>query len=182
VSLGLAALALLGASTGPGARPRSATRAAKTTRTVVVIENLDQARQFAAIVDREKPALQRFDGVLRNGATEARVAAFLQDGSLRLIDEIAAYSDGGGTARNRYYVHDGRLAYYDSVRIRPRDVGKDRRPARDEVITELAYDSGGKLVGSERTVNREPVKLEPADLNATHARFDALAGAVEKAK
>jgi hypothetical protein len=182
-ALGLVAVGLLGAQVGPGARPRSATRAgSKVTRTVVVIENLEQGRQFAAVVDREKPSYARLDGVLRNGDEQARVAAFLQNGSLRLIDEIAAYGDHGGTARNRYYVHDGRLAFYQSVRVHPRDVGKNRRPARDEVVTALAYDSGGKLVGSERTVNREPAPLEPADLNATHARFAALAGAVGKAK
>jgi hypothetical protein len=176
------ALASLGAAE-PGARSgRGKERGGgKKTRTVVVVQGLDAGRQYARLVDRQRPALDRLDGTLRSGETEARVAAFLENDELRLIDERAAYGEDGGTARNRYYVNDGRLVYFESVRVRPRDVGADRLPARDEVVTALAFGENGALVGSEKTVNREPVALPPTDAPRILGRFLALAGAVEAA-
>jgi hypothetical protein len=181
IAIVVLALASLGASNA-GARGRSAGRgAAKSTRTVVVIQDLDGGRQYSRIVDRQRPALDRMDGTLRSGETEARVAAFLESGELRLIDERAAYGEDGGTARNRYYVNDGRLVYFESVRVRPRDVGEDRRPARDEVVTALAFGEDGRIVGGEKTVNREPVAVPPTDPPRILGRFQALAGAVAAA-
>jgi hypothetical protein len=180
--LALAALALM-APSGPGARPRAASRggAAKTVRTIVVVKDLDAGRQYSSIVDRQRPALDRLDGTLRSGETEARVAAFLEAGELRLIDERARYGENGGTARNRYYVHEGRLVFFDSVRVRPRDVGKDRLPARDEVVIELAFGDDGRIVGKEKTVNHQPVELPPADESGIRSRFASLASAVAAA-
>jgi len=180
--LALAALALM-APVGPGARPRSASRgggAAKTI-TVVNVKDLDDGRQYSSIVDRQRPALDRVDGTLRSGETEARVAAFLEAGELRLIDERTRYGEAGGTARNRYYVHGNRLVFFDSVRVRPRDVGKDRLPARDEVVIELAFGDDGRIVGTEKTVNRQPVELPAADESGIRNRFASLANAVAAA-
>jgi len=172
------ALATLGAS-GPGARPgRSSGGGARTVRTIVVIHDLDDGRQYATIVDRQRPALDRMDGTLRSGETEARVAAFLENGQLRLIDERVRYGEQGGTARNRYYANDGKLVFFDSVRVRPRDVGNDRMPARDEVLTTLAFSADGRLVGSEKTVNRQPIPLPGSDESGIRSRFQTLAGAV----
>lgn len=176
----LAALALASVGAGPGARrlpPRGG--APQAARTVVVVKSLDDGRQYASIVDRQRPALDRMDGTLRSGDTEARVAAFLESGQLRLIDERVSYGEAGGTGRNRYYVADGRLVFFDSVRVRPRDLGKDRQLARDEVLTALAFDEDGRLVGSTKTVNREAVALPNTDPPGILARFQSLAGAVE---
>jgi hypothetical protein len=180
VALALLALAPLDAA-AQGARGRSVARGAGgggKTRTVVVIQDLDDARQYSRIVDRQRPALDRMDGTLRSGETEARVAAFLESGELRLVDERVQYGKDGGTARNRYYANDGKLVYFESVRVRPRDVGKDRLPARDEVITTLAFDGDGRLVGSEKTVNREPIPLPSTDEAGIRHRFDSLSAAV----
>lgn len=179
----LAALALASLGAGPGARrmpPRSG--APKATRTVVLIRSLDDGRQYASIVDRQRPALDRLDGTLRSGDTEARVAAFLEAGELRLIDERVSYGEGGGTGRNRYYVANGRLVFFDSLRVRPRDVGKDRLRARDEVLTTLAFGDDGQLVGSVKTVNREPVQLPNTDPPGILSRFQSLVGAVDAAR
>lgn len=162
-----------------GARGRSVARSSSgTTRTIVVIEDLDDARGYSTIVDRKRPALDRMDGTLRSHGSEARVAAFLENGGLQLIDERVQYGDDGGTARNRYYANDGKLVYFDSVRVRPRDVGKDKPPARDEVVTILAFASDGRLVGSEKTVNREKMPLPSTDETGIRSRFDSLAAAV----
>ena len=180
LGLALAAIATLG--TGPGARGRNVSRPApKAVRTIVVIQDLDGGRQYSAIVDRQRPALDRVDGTLRSGDTEARVAAFLESGELRLIEEDARYGEQGGSARNRYYVHDDRLVYFESLRVRPRDVGTDRLRARDEVITSLAFGEGGELVGSDKTVNREPVPLPATDEPGIRARFESLAAGVRAA-
>jgi len=184
VAAGVVALAVL--ALGPldaaaqGARGRSVSRGGggTKTRTIVVIQDLDDGRQYSAIVDRQRPALDRMDGTLRSGDTEARVAAFLESGELRLIDERVQYGEAGGTARNRYYANDGKLVYFESVRVRPRDVGKDRLPARDEVITALAFGSDGRLVGSEKSVNREPIALPSTDEAGIRHRFESLASAV----
>jgi hypothetical protein len=160
--------------------PRSG--APKATRTVVLIRSLDDGRQYASIVDRQRPALDRLDGTLRSGDTEARVAAFLEAGELRLIDERVSYGEGGGTGRNRYYVANGRLVFFDSLRVRPRDVGKDRLRARDEVLTTLAFGDDGQLVGSVKTVNREPVQLPNTDPPGILSRFQSLVGAVDAAR
>lgn len=156
--------------------PRSSPQAA---RTVVVVKSLEDGRQYASLVDRQRPALDRMDGTLRSGDTEARVAAFLESGQLRLIDERVSYGEAGGTGRNRYYVANGRLVFFDSLRVRPRDLGKDRQLARDEVLTALAFDEDGRLVGSTKTVNREAVALPNTDPPGILARFQSLAGAVE---
>lgn len=179
----LAALALASLGAGPGARrmpPRSG--APKATRTVVIVRSLDDGRQYASIVDRQRPALDRLDGDLRSGDTEARVAAFLEAGELRLIDERVTYGKDGGTGRNRYYVADGRLVFFDSLRVRPRDVGKDRLRARDEVLTTLAFGDDGQLVGSAKSVNREPVQLPNTDPPGILSRFQSLVGAVDAAR
>jgi hypothetical protein len=148
---------------------------------VVVIQDLDDGRQYATIVDRQRPALDRMDGTLRSGDSEAQVAAFLESGELRLIEERVRYGEQGGTGRNRYYVTDGRLVFFESLRVRPREVGKDLLPARDEVITALAFGEDGRLVGSEKTVNREPVPLPATDEPGIRGRFQALSGAVAAA-
>lgn len=180
--LALVAFALLAAS-GPGARGRNVSRPApKAARTVVVIQDLDGGRQYSRIVDRQRPALDRMDGTVTSGDTEARVAAFLESGELRLIDEQASYGEPGATGRNRYYVHDGRLVYFESLRIRPRDVGADRLPARDEVITTLAFGEDGQRVGAEKTVNRQPVALAPTDEAGIRSRFAGLANVVERSR
>jgi len=186
--LALAAVAMLAAS-GPGARGRHVSRpAAKAARTVVVIQDLDGGRQYSRIVDRQRPALDRLDGTVTSGETEARVAAFLEGGELRLIEEEALYGEPGepgepgGTGRNRYYVHDGRLVYFESLRIRPRDLGEGRLPARDEVLTALAFGEDGRSVGAEKTVNREPVPLAPTDEAGIRRRFLALAGVVQRSR
>jgi hypothetical protein len=176
---GLVALALASLGASPGARRMPTRSAPQTTRTIVIVKSLDDGRHYASIVDRQRPALDRMDGTLRSGDTEARVAAFLESGQLRLIDERVSYGEGGGTGRNRYYVADGRLVFFDSVRVRPRDVGKDRLRARDEVLTTLAFGEDGQLVGGAKTVNREPVALPNTDPPGILARFQSLAGAVE---
>lgn len=174
------------AASGPGARGRHVSRpAAKAARTVVVIQDLDGGRQYSRIVDRQRPALDRLDGTVTSGETEARVAAFLEGGELRLIEEEALYGEPGepgGTGRNRYYVHDGRLVFFESLRIRPRDLGEDRLPARDEVLTALAFGEDGRSVGAEKTVNREPVPLAPTDEAGIRRRFLALAGVVQRSR
>lgn len=178
---GAAALVLLVcaplAAGAQGARGRSVSKAPKSTRTVVVIQSLEDGRQYAAIVERQRPAFERMDGTLRSGDTEARVAAFLENGDLRLIEERVRYGEEG-TARNRYYVSDGRLVYFDSLRVRPRDVGENRLRARDEVITLLAFGEDGRLLGSEKTVNRQPMRLPSTDPPGVLARFESLAGKV----
>ena len=180
--LALAAFALLAAS-GPGARGRNVSRPVpKAARTVVVIQDLDGGRQYSQIVARQRPALDRMDGTLTSGETEARVAAFLESGELRLIEEQARYAEPGATARNRYYVHDERLVYFESIRIRPRDVGTDRLPARDEVITMLAFGDDGQRVGAEKTVNRQVVPLPPTDEAGIRNRFASLAHVVERSR
>lgn len=182
VGLGLVAFALLAAS-GPGARGRSVSRTApKAARTVVVIQDLDDGRQYSRIVDRQRPALDRMDGTVTSGETEARVAAFLESGELRLIDEQARYGEPGGTGRNRYYVHDGRLVYFESLRIRPRDLGEDRLKARDEVITMLAFGEDGQRVGAEKTVNRQAVPLAATDEAGIRNRFAGLVDIVERSR
>jgi hypothetical protein len=178
----LLAFALLGAS-GPGARARSVSRPApKTPRTVVVIQDLDSGRQYSQVVDRQRPALDRMDGTVKSGETEARVAAFLESGELRLIEEEARYAEPGATARNRYYVNDELLVYFESLRIRPRDVGADRLHARDEVITRLAFGEEGHRVGAEKTVNRQAVPLAPSDEAGIRNRFRALASVVDRSR
>lgn len=178
----MAACALLAAS-GPGARGRNVSRPApKAPRIVVTIQDLDGGRQYSQIVDRQRPALDRMDGTVTSGDTQARVAAFLESGELRLIDEQARYGEPGGTGRNRYYVHDGQLVYFESLRIRPRDVGADRLPARDEVITRLAFDEDGQRVGAEKTVNRQVVPLAPTDEAGIRSRFEALANVVARSR
>ncbi len=182
VGLALATCALIAAS-GPGARGRSVSRPApKVERTVVVIQDLDGGRQYSQIVDRQRPALDRMDGTVTSGDTEARVAAFLESGELRLIDEQARYGEPGATGRNRYYVHDGRLVYFESLRIRPRDVGEDRLRARDEVITMLAFGEDGQRVGAEKTVNRQVVPLSATDEAGIRNRFAGLADLVERSR
>jgi hypothetical protein len=176
------AFAMLAAS-GPGARGRHVSRPAeKAARTVVVIQDLDGGRQYSRVVDRQRPALDRMDGTVTSGDTEARVAAFLESGDLRLIEEDARYGEPGGNGRNRYYVHDGRLVYFESLRIRPRDLGGDRLPARDEVLTALAFGEDGRSVGAEKTVNREPVPLAPTDEVGIRRRFLALTGVVQRSR
>ncbi len=147
-----------------------------------MIQDLAAGRQYSQIVDRQRPALDRMDGTVTSGDTEARVAAFLESGELRLIDERARYGETGATGRNRYYVHDGRLVYFESLRIRPRDVGADRLAARDEVITALAFGEDGQRVGAEKTVNRQPVALAPADETGIRNRFARLADVVERSR
>ncbi len=162
-----------------GARGRSVARSPSgTSRTIVVIEDLDDARGYSTIVDRKRPALDRMDGTLRSHGSEARVAAFLENGDLQLVDERVRYGDDGGTARNRYYASDGKLVYFESVRVRPREVGKGELPARDEVITVLAFASDGRLVGSEKTVNREKIPLPSTDETGIRSRFAALVAEV----
>lgn len=175
----LVVLALASLGAGPGARRMPSRSMPQTARTIVVVKSLEDGRQYASIVDRQRPALDRMDGTLRSGDTEARVAAFLENGQLRLIDERVSYGEAGGTGRNRYYVADGRLVFFDSLRVRPRDLGKDRLLARDEVLTTLAFDEDGRLAGSTKTVNREPVALPGTDPPGILARFQSLAGAVE---
>jgi hypothetical protein len=68
--------------------------------------------------------------------------------------------------------------FFDSLRVRLRDVGQDRMRARDEVITALAFGEDGRLVGSEKTVNRQPVPLPASDEPGIRGRFQSLAGAV----
>ena len=178
VAAGVSVIALAaGDALAQGARGRSVSRAPTTTRTIVVVQDLDDGRQYATIVDRQRPALDRMDGTLRSGETEARVAAFLESGELRLIEEQVRYGEQG-TGRNRYYVTDGRLVFFDSLRVRLRDVGQDRMRARDEVITALAFGEDGRVVGSEKTVNRQPVPLPASDEPGIRGRFQALAGAV----
>jgi hypothetical protein len=175
----LVAVAIASLGAGPGARRLPKSSAPPPTRTIVIVQSLDDGRQYASIVDRQRPALDRMDGTLRSGDTEARVAAFLEAGQLRLIDERVRYGEGGGTGRNRYYVADGRLVYFESLRVRPRDVGRDRLRARDEVVTTLAFGDDGQLVGSAKTVNREPVQLPNTDPPGILSRFQSLTGAVE---
>lgn len=182
LGVAIAAFALLGAS-GPGARARNKSRSAPAVaRTVVVIEDLDDGRQYSQIVDRQRPALDRMDGTVRSGDTEARIAAFLESGELRLIEEDARYGEQGGSGRNRYYVHEGRLVYFESLRMRPRDVGEDRLPARDEVITALAFGEEGQQIGAEKTVNRQAVPLPPSDETGIRSRFAALANLVARSR
>ncbi len=178
----MAACALLAAS-GPGARGRNVSRPTpQAPQTIVKTQDLDGGRQYSQIVDRQRPALDRMDGTVTSGDTEARVAAFLESGELRLIEEQARYGEPGGTGRNRYYVHDDRLVYFESLRIRPRDVGADRLPARDEVITRLAFDEDGQRVGAEKTVNRQSVPLALADEVGIRKRFQALANVVARSR
>ena len=182
VGVALLAFALLGAS-GPGARGRSVSRPApKAPRTVVVIQDLDSGRQYSQIVDRQRPALDRMDGTVKSGETEARVAAFLESGELRLVEEEVRYAEPGATGRNRYYVNDERLVYFESLRIRPRDLGPDRLQARDEVITRLAFGEEGRSVGAEKTVNRQAVPLAPSDEAGIVHRFRSLADVVERSR
>jgi len=122
------------------------------------------------------------DGTVTSDETEARVAAFLESGELRLIDEQARYGEPGATGRNRYYVHDGRLVYFESLRIRPRDVGENRLRARDEVITMLAFGEDGQRVGAEKTVNRQAVPLTPTDEAGIRNRFAGLADLVARSR
>jgi hypothetical protein len=176
-----AALSLVAAAAGRGARSGGARRVAKPTRTVVVVKSLEQGRQYGAQTTRQKPAFDRLDGTLESKAGKARVAAFREGGALRLLEESI---DAGerGSARNLYCVQDGRLVYYESLTIRVRDVGRDLRPARDEVVLALAYDEQGRRVGAEKTVNREAVPLEPAEEAAVLRRFQALAGKAQAAE
>jgi len=148
-----------------------------------VIRSLEDGRQYAALVERQRPAFDRMDGTLRSGDTEARVAAFLENGELRLIEERASYGEKAreGTGRNRYYVSDGRLVYYDSLRVRPRDVGENRLRARDEIVTLIAFGEDGRPLGSEKTVNRQPMALPSTDPPSVLARFQALAAKVAEA-
>lgn len=180
LGLGLA-LALAASDAGArGMRKVGTSRGAKKTHTVVVLDSLEDGRQYASIVDRKRPALDRLDGTLRSSASEAQVAAFLESGELLLVDERVDYGEAGGTARNRYYVSGGRLVYYESLHVRPRDVGEGRLPARDEVLTSLAFGENGTLVGSEKTVNRERVALGPTEEPRVRQRFEALAAKVDE--
>lgn len=175
-----AALALLGAAPGP---KRKTARSSAPAETVVVISSLASARQYADRVEKQRPALTRFDGRLEGGDAVSQVAAFTRGGKLVLIEEDALFGDQGaqGSARIRYALQQGRLVFYESFGVRPRDVGRGRRPARDEWTIALAYDDSGRLIGSEKIVNREKQELGPDDERAALARFQALAAKVAEA-
>jgi len=179
--LAAAALAQLGPIVGPGARSGRTPHAASRTRTIVRVSSLEQARRYGVYVDAQRASFERLDGTLTDGDTKARVAAFLEDGELRLIDEEEA-RDGGGSAHNRYYVHDGRLVYYDSVEIDVRPVAVDGLPARDEVTLEIAYDGQGRRVDAQKTVNREAVPVTPDDEARVAQRLRALGAKVAAAR
>jgi len=179
--LAAASLAQLGPIVGPGARSGRAPQAAPKARTIVRVSSLEQARRYGAFVDAQRASFERLDGTLTDGNTKARVAAFLEDGELRLIDERQARGEGG-SAHNRYYVHEGRLVYYDSVEVDVRPVAADGLPARDEVTLELAYDAQGRRVGGQKTVNREVVPLTPEDEARTVQRLRALGAKVAAAR
>jgi len=174
--LALLALAQLAPVVGPAARHRTRRTAATETRTIVNVGDLDQARRYGAYVDAHRSQYATLAGTLTgpDRETSADVTAFLEDGALRLIEERVRHGDDGSTSHNRYYVHDGRLVYYESVAVRVRPVGDGVAPARDEIHVELAYADDGHRIGGAKVVNGESVPVAPADEAAAIRRAAAL--------
>jgi hypothetical protein len=177
LALALAALPLVGAYSGAGARPPGAAPSAHTTRQVVVVRSLADGAQYASIVNRQKRTLDRVDGTLPADGGQAHVAGLFAGSDLRLIEEDANHGEQG-SFRHRYYVSDGRLVYYHALVVQARDVGEGLRPAHDEITLALAYDGSGRRVGAEKVVDRESVPLASGDEKQVLARFQALSQAL----
>jgi hypothetical protein len=181
LALALAALPLVGAYSGAGARPPGAAPGARVTKQVVVVRSLADGAQYAAIVNRQKGALGRVDGTLPAEGGQAHVAGLFEDSELRLIEEDANHGERG-SFRHRYYVSNGRLVYYTALIVEARDVGEGLRPAHDEITLALAYDGSGRRVGAEKVVDRETVHLASGEEKQVLARFETLRQALTGAK
>ena len=170
----LAALAAGCSSTGGG---QSASKEGESKSSM--ISDLQSARLSASTVSARKLMYSKVEGTLTKGNTAAKYKAYYSDDVLRIVEEVSKHGDSGESDKGYFLDSESRLFYYVASDERVKGSGKDKVKIR------IAYDETGKVVGSEKSVNGEPVKVSEAELKSVKVRLDSLrkaAGASRKAK
>jgi len=133
-----------------------------------LISSLQSARLEASTLSARKLMFTKVKGPLAKGDSAATYAAYYQGEVLRVMEDDADYGERGGSERGYFLDSQGRLFYYTASDLRVKQSGKDKLRIR------IAYDDSGKVIGSEKTVNGQPVAVSDADLKAVKTRLQAL--------
>jgi len=133
-----------------------------------LISTLQSARLEASTLSARKLMFTKVKGPLAKGDSAATYAAYYQGEVLRVMEDDADYGERGESERGYFLDSQGRLFYYTASDLRVKQSGKDKLRIR------IAYDDSGKVVGSEKTVNGQPVAVSDADLKAIKTRLQAL--------
>jgi hypothetical protein len=172
--LTIVALALLAAGCAGGGDNQSASKEGESKSSL--ISDLQSARLEASTLSARKLMFTKVKGPLAKGDSAAKYAAYYQGEVLRVMEDAADYGERGESERGYFLDSEGRLFYYTGSDQRAKQSGKDK------VRIRIAYDESGKVVGSEKSVNGQPVAVSDADLKAIKARLQALRKLADAAK
>jgi hypothetical protein len=159
-------LVLLAAGCAGGGESKSASKQDESKSSL--ISSLQSARLEASTLSARKLMFTKVKGPLAKGDSAAKYAAYYQGEVLRVMEDEADYGERGGSERGYFLDSQGRLFYYTASDLRAKQSRKDKLRIR------VAYDESGKMVGSEKTVNGQPVAVSDADLKAIKTRLQAL--------
>jgi hypothetical protein len=171
---GIVFLAVLAAGCSSSGGGQSAAKEGESKSSM--ISDLQSARLSASTVSARKLMYKKVEGDLTKGKTATRYKAYYSDDVLRIVEEMSNHGDLGESDKGYFLDGESRLFYYVASDERVKDSGKQKVKIR------IAYDETGKVVGSEKTVNGEPVKVSEVDLKSVKARLDVLRKAADASR
>ena len=141
-----------------------------------IISDLQSARIEAATLSARKLLFTKVKGTVGGGRGSARYEAFYYRDGLRLMEETVDLAERGQSERDYFLDSHGHLFYYSTLDLLVKQSGKDKIRMR------IAYDENGRVVGAEKSINGEPVKLSEAEMKPVKPRLQALRKAAEAIK